>query len=174
MTVESGEAALRLVSDSLASQPGALILVGTSLGGAIRMRCFPEWTGRASADLVVAQSTFPSYRVAARSALSKSWVTWMLQPLTYLLISDSRFAMEMDPAQLSHAVPGHRLQGRSRRRPRFDERRLRTRWTAQMALGMGQLRTYPDLQIPYRPGQISHFGRQSIHFPRGRPCAMTD
>jgi len=88
-TVEAGAAALRLVSDSLRTPEGALVLVGSSLGGAILMRCFPEWQGRSAADLVIAESTFPSYREVARSSLAKHWITWPLQPLTYLLISET-------------------------------------------------------------------------------------
>jgi hypothetical protein len=38
--------------------------------------------------LVVAESTFPSYRAVARSALAKGWLTWPLQPLAYVLISE--------------------------------------------------------------------------------------
>lgn len=89
-TVSAGKAALSLVSDSLLpGKPGRLIIVGSSLGGAVMMRVFPDWPGKSRTDLVIAESTLPAYRIAARSAMAKQWISWPLVPFTYLLISDS-------------------------------------------------------------------------------------
>lgn len=88
-TIEGGNAALKLVSDSMVDKKFSLVLVGASLGGAILLQCFPDWQERKTADLIVAESTFPSYREAARGTLSKNWITWGLQPLSYFLITEN-------------------------------------------------------------------------------------
>jgi hypothetical protein len=80
---------LDYVSDHLMPPPDRrLVIVGESLGGAIMLACVPDWKDKARATLIVAESTFPSYRGAARSALAAGWLTWPLQPLAYVLISE--------------------------------------------------------------------------------------
>jgi len=88
-SIESGRAALEFVGEKFMSDTNQnLILVGESLGGAILLRAFDDWNKKTKTTLLIAESTFPSYRRAARSVLAKQWLTWPLQPLTYLLISE--------------------------------------------------------------------------------------
>jgi fermentation-respiration switch protein FrsA (DUF1100 family) len=66
-----------------------LIVYGQSLGGAVALRSVGEWEDRAAVKLIVAESTFRSYRSVGRSVLRKSWVTWPFQWLSYLVLSDA-------------------------------------------------------------------------------------
>lgn len=91
-TLESGAAALEYVSAQLAPPEGqSLIVAGESLGGAVLLRCAQDWPGRDRATLLIAESTFDSYQDMARSALAKTWVTWPLQPLAYVLVTDGGY-----------------------------------------------------------------------------------
>jgi len=86
-TVKDGIAALKWVQDKNPGVP--LIVFGQSLGGAISLRAYED----SKADLpqvklVIADSTFSSYKMAARSILRKHWFSWILQPLTYITLSD--------------------------------------------------------------------------------------
>jgi alpha-beta hydrolase superfamily lysophospholipase len=88
-SLESGNAALAYVSAELAPPAGqSLVVVGESLGGTILLRCAQDWRDRDRATLLVAESSFDSYQGMARSVLAKSWVTWVLQPLAYVLVTD--------------------------------------------------------------------------------------
>jgi pimeloyl-ACP methyl ester carboxylesterase len=88
-SIASGKAALEYLSEHLMPvSTEKLVLVGESLGGAILLRTFVEWEDRNRTTLVIAESTFPSYREAARSVLSKNWLTWPIQPFVYFLISE--------------------------------------------------------------------------------------
>lgn len=89
-SIESGKAALDFVSAHLMPDSGAsLVVVGESLGGAIMLRALPDWKDKGKVTLAVAESTFPSYQGAARSALSKHWLSWSFQPLAYLLTTNT-------------------------------------------------------------------------------------
>ncbi len=97
-SVESGRAALRFVADSLLpAYSGQLVLVGQSLGGAILTRCLAEWGSKDKTTLAVVDAAFPSYRRIAKSDLAKHWLTWPLQPLVYLLISESESPIPFIP-----------------------------------------------------------------------------
>lgn len=85
-TLAAGKAALRYVHSRWPRTP--LIVYGQSLGGAVALRSVLELKGEIAPALVVADSTFLSYKSAARSVASHMWLTWPLQPLTYLLFSD--------------------------------------------------------------------------------------
>jgi pimeloyl-ACP methyl ester carboxylesterase len=89
-SIESGMAALDFVSARLMPDSGAsLVVVGESLGGAIMLRNLPDWKDRDRVTLAVAECTFPSYQGAARSALSKHWLSWSFQPLAYVLTTNT-------------------------------------------------------------------------------------
>lgn len=66
-----------------------LITVGQSLGGAILMRSLQESHQTVRPDLVVLDSTFVSYQTIGKRILARSWITWLFQPFSYLLLSDS-------------------------------------------------------------------------------------
>lgn len=85
-TVESGHAALRYIQKRKPNTP--IIVYGQSLGGAVAMRAVLDLKKEVPVSLVVADSTFLSYRKTGRVVLSKSWVTWLLQPLGWLLLDD--------------------------------------------------------------------------------------
>lgn len=87
-TLASGRAALDFLSGILPSRDSRLVLVGASLGGAILLHCLPEWKDRDRVTLAVVESGFDSYRKVARRALSRHILTWPLQPLAYLVISE--------------------------------------------------------------------------------------
>ncbi len=65
-----------------------LILYGQSLGGIVLMR-FLEEMDSSAVDLVVLDSTFPSYQGIAREKVQKTWAFIWLKPLTRLLIDES-------------------------------------------------------------------------------------
>lgn len=86
-TVESGMAAMRWTAKHTPGVP--MIVYGQSLGGAVAMRTLMELKGEIPICQLVLDSTFQSYSQAARNVLAQSYFTWLLQPLTYLLINDS-------------------------------------------------------------------------------------
>ncbi len=86
-TIETGEAAIRVV---MQKKPGVpLIIYGQSLGGAVALRTVIEMKKEIQPKLIVADSTFLSYRSAAKSVLSRHWLTWAMQPFGWLVMSDA-------------------------------------------------------------------------------------
>lgn len=73
-------------------------LLGHSLGGIVALRTLEELPTQSLQKIkgVVIDGSFSSYQKVSRSVLNKHWLTWPLQPLTYLLISD-----EWAPKKLS-------------------------------------------------------------------------
>lgn len=67
-----------------------LVVLGQSLGGAIAQEALLELGRVPPVRLLVLDSTFSSYRDAARSVLSRHWLTWWLQPAVPLLIDDEQ------------------------------------------------------------------------------------
>ncbi len=64
------------------------VVIGQSLGGAVASRALADWKDRAEVDLLVLDSTFPSYQAVAAQKLRQSWLTWLFHPLAWILISD--------------------------------------------------------------------------------------
>lgn len=64
------------------------IVYGQSLGGTIAARALQDDPLIDRVDLIVFDSTFPSYRKIARHKLKQAWMLSFLRPLTPLLISD--------------------------------------------------------------------------------------
>lgn len=85
-TVDSGVAALEWVHAH--KDPGPLIVYGQSLGGAIALRAAELAKDKIPLRNVIIDSGFRSYPQMGRYVLSRSWITWPLQPLTFLLISN--------------------------------------------------------------------------------------
>jgi alpha-beta hydrolase superfamily lysophospholipase len=75
-------------------QKTPLLVFAQSLGGAVALRSLEEYPSQekmkipSSLKWVVLDSTFLSYRQAAKSVLSQHWLTYLLQPLGSLLVSD--------------------------------------------------------------------------------------
>jgi fermentation-respiration switch protein FrsA (DUF1100 family) len=103
-TVLDGRAALQRVQALARTKKIPWFAVGQSLGGAILLRSLIEekregvWAQAPSA--VVIEASFHSYQKVARSVLKKSWITWPLQPLAYIVVSD-KHAPSNDSQELS-------------------------------------------------------------------------
>jgi uncharacterized protein len=88
----------RRLAASAAGDP--LILYGQSLGGALLLYVVGTMVDRQGIAVVVADSAFASYQALAREKLASHWLTFLLQPLAYLLVSD-RYAPEPVLARVS-------------------------------------------------------------------------
>ncbi|WP_413558167.1 alpha/beta hydrolase [Bdellovibrio sp. HCB209] len=86
-TLESGVAAAKWLRENKDTRP--LIIYGQSLGGIIAMRTVKEIKDQQPIRNLIVDSSFSSYRKIGRRVLARSWVTWILQPLTYVALSDS-------------------------------------------------------------------------------------
>lgn len=86
-TVLDGIAVLKWVKENRPHLP--LVVIGQSLGGAVLMRTLEELGPNFKVDLLVLDSTFASYRSAARRVMQKNWITWLLQPLAWLIVDNS-------------------------------------------------------------------------------------
>ena len=85
-TVTSGLAAARWLREQSPATPIAFF--GQSLGGAVTLTTALSARNEMPICLVTVESTFASYKRAARSIMANSWVTWLFQPLAYILFSD--------------------------------------------------------------------------------------
>jgi hypothetical protein len=65
------------------------IVFGQSLGGIIAMRAVHDFKHKDKIDLLVQESTFSSYQGIAKSKLQEHWGTYLLSPLSYVLVSDA-------------------------------------------------------------------------------------
>jgi uncharacterized protein len=86
-TAKDGEAALRWLHGQYPKVP--IVIVGQSLGGAIALRNAIDLKGEIPFRAVVIEGSFPSYRGVAADVLSRSWITWPVQWLGYLVMSDA-------------------------------------------------------------------------------------
>lgn len=68
------------------------IIVGQSLGGIVALRAFKDFKYKESIDLLVIDSSFPSYQDIAFQKLSSNFVTFLFSPLAYVLVSDKMAA----------------------------------------------------------------------------------
>jgi fermentation-respiration switch protein FrsA (DUF1100 family) len=86
-TVQDGLAALDWVQKKFPGRP--MVVVGQSLGGAVAMRAVIDSKNRYPIALLVIESSFDSYRAIASDVLSRSWITWLFQPLAYVFVSNA-------------------------------------------------------------------------------------
>ena len=98
-SLESGHAAVDWVRKHKAKDV-PIIIYGQSLGGYIALRTAIDKKPEINLKLVVADSTFDSFRRIARTKLAHHWFTWPMQPLSYILLND-RWA----PANLKSLSP---------------------------------------------------------------------
>ncbi len=89
-----GITTMDMVLDSFPSAQKNLFVFAQSLGGAIAVPVLGEWEKSSEVDLLLIDASFPSYRKAARDVLSRSWLTWIFQPLSYVLISEEYSPMD--------------------------------------------------------------------------------
>ena len=68
-----------------------VILYGQSLGGAVLMRAFQDVgpSDRARVKSLVIESSFYNYKKIAVDILSRSWISFLFQPLGYLVMSNA-------------------------------------------------------------------------------------
>lgn len=71
-----------------------LILYGQSLGGAVCLKALELFSNRNEIAAVVIESSFLDYQKMAKDVLSRSFLTWLFQPLAYVLVSN-----EMGPGR---------------------------------------------------------------------------
>lgn len=88
-----------------------LIVIGQSLGGAVLSTSLVNWLAINDSnhvDFILLDATFPGYQEQARSLLAQSWITYWLQPLTWMLLSNdfspqlSYEGLEGIPKAVSH------------------------------------------------------------------------
>jgi len=85
-TILDGKAALRWAYEKNKNIP--IIVFGQSLGTAVALRTVPELKEDVPIKLVVVEAAFHSYKKAGQKVLSKSFLTWLFQPLAHLVLSD--------------------------------------------------------------------------------------
>lgn len=91
--VMSGIAALEWVQKN--KDQSALTIYGQSMGGIIAMRTALEVKDQVPVKVVIADGTFSSFKKIARNRLAQHWLTGLLRPLTYLVLSD-RWAPDVE------------------------------------------------------------------------------
>lgn len=85
--LDAGHAAVNWVANN--KSPGEpIIIYGQSMGGIVALRTAMDKKAEINLKLVVADSTFDSFQRIARAKLAQSWLTWWIQPLSYVLLSD--------------------------------------------------------------------------------------
>ena len=82
-----GRSAIRYVFNRSPKLP--LVVYGQSLGGAIALKSVIDLKNKIPIQLVAVDSTFHSYQAIGKKVLSRSFLTWIFQPLAYLLLSDA-------------------------------------------------------------------------------------
>lgn len=85
-TVEDAKKMLQYLSQKYPGQKK--IAVGQSLGGAILLKALTETALSDQPEFIVLDSTFASYKQAARSALKQRWFLYPAIPFTYFAFSD--------------------------------------------------------------------------------------
>lgn len=85
-TVQDGLVAFKYIKENFKDQP--LIAIGQSLGSNVLVRTLQELKPEMYPELVVLDSSFISYKAAARSVLKQKWFLYPIVPLTYLAITD--------------------------------------------------------------------------------------
>jgi fermentation-respiration switch protein FrsA (DUF1100 family) len=89
-TLEDGIMALKWAVERKRTEGGKLVIMGQSLGGAIAPLSILDSGLKKEIDLLVIDGSFDSYQEAGRKALSRFWITWPLQWLSYLIVSDRK------------------------------------------------------------------------------------
>ncbi len=85
-TVQDGLAVIKYVKENFKNLP--FITIGQSLGSNVLVRTLQDIDPLLYPDMVVLDSSFLSYRAAARSILKQRWFLYPIIPLTYLAIDD--------------------------------------------------------------------------------------
>jgi uncharacterized protein len=86
-TVADGMSVLRWIKNKYPKTP--MIVLGQSLGSVISLKTIINLQKEFVPDVVVIDSGFSSYRSVARTVLSNHWITWLLQPIGWLVVDNS-------------------------------------------------------------------------------------
>ncbi len=92
-TVQDGLAALNWVQNNNPKLP--IIVVGQSLGGIIALKTIIEFQkiSQNSKEFLIPNitidSSFINYKSVSQDTVSKSWLTWWLQPIAWLIMDNS-------------------------------------------------------------------------------------
>lgn len=84
--VITGQAAIQWVHQNKDSSP--LIIYGQSMGGIVALRAAFEEKNKIPMKAVIADGTFSSFQRIARKKMAQHWLTWLAQPMVYLVLSD--------------------------------------------------------------------------------------
>lgn len=87
-------AAYSTVAGHPEASKGPLILYGQSLGGIVLLKAMENFQNRSMVSHVIVEGSFLSYQEIAREKLSHIWLTWPVQHLAYLLLSDQFAAVQ--------------------------------------------------------------------------------
>jgi fermentation-respiration switch protein FrsA (DUF1100 family) len=85
-TVKAGIAAAEWLMAN--KKPEKLIIYGSSLGGIVALRTAEEIKSQIPISHIIIEASFVSYQGIGRKVLSRSWITWLFQPLGYVALSD--------------------------------------------------------------------------------------
>jgi fermentation-respiration switch protein FrsA (DUF1100 family) len=85
--VNDGVAAIKWMHKMYPTRP--LVVFGQSLGGAVAIRSVVKIKNEVPISLLVLDSTFPDYRIAARSAFANSVLLFLFQPLAWAIVDNS-------------------------------------------------------------------------------------
>ncbi len=91
-TVKTGIAALKWAEKKSEELDVPLIVLGQSLGGIIALKSLQEIEKPKKLSQMIIDSSFMSYQDVANRTLRKGWITWPLQWLAYVIISDQHAA----------------------------------------------------------------------------------
>ncbi|MES2767613.1 MAG: alpha/beta fold hydrolase [Bdellovibrionota bacterium] len=97
-TVSDGKEIIKYIYNKNPKLP--LYVFAQSLGGIIAMRAVIDLKGEIPIKAMIVDSTAQSYQSVGRDILSKHWLTWIFQPLSYVLISD-KYAPEDRVGEIS-------------------------------------------------------------------------
>lgn len=106
-TTDTGKFMIDYITQTYPQSP--LLIFGQSLGGNIALYTAAEKNNSKNICGVVIDSTFLSYRTVARRTMAANWLTWLLQPLAYVAVSDSYAAKKnisqlRQPLQIYHGT----------------------------------------------------------------------
>ena len=85
---EDALAALKKAWELSGKKDRALVVYGQSLGGITALEALTRFESKKAIHKIIIESSFSSYRKMAMDVLSRHWLTWIFQPLCYVLISD--------------------------------------------------------------------------------------
>ncbi len=78
-----------------------------SLGGIVALRAAEKIQAGQRPKTMVIHGSFSSYKSMAKDVVSRSWVTWLLQPIAWLLVSNSEAPKDLTSLSPTRVVVFH-------------------------------------------------------------------